>query len=235
MRNQASEASRWLPAVVPVVLYNGTAPWRAPQEVGELILPVGERLAPYQPSQRYVVVDEQHVADDAVPAGNLMRAVIGLEQSRTPADLTRITKELEEWLAGAENAGLRGVFVDWLRSAIAQVTPAGEALPAMNSLAEVTMTLEERIKEWPAQWMRQGLERGLEQGREQGLEQGLEHERELLRSMAARRFGAETAERLAALLSGVADADHLTEAGDWLVRCADGDEFLARVEQIAAS
>ena len=37
--------------------------------------------------------------------------------------------------------------------------------------------------------------------------------------MAARRFGAETAERLAALLSGIADADHLTEAGDWLVRC----------------
>ena len=53
--------------------------------------------------------------------------------------------------------------------------------------------------------------------------------------MAARRFGAETAERLAALLPGIADADHLTEAGDWLVRCADGDEFLARVEQIAAS
>ena len=128
------------------------------------------------------------------------------------------------------DAGLRGVFVDWLRSAIAQVAPAGEALPAMTSLAEVTMTLEERIKEWPAQWMRQGLERGLEQGREQGLE----HERELLRSMAARRFGAETAERLAALLSGIADADLLTEAGDWLVRCADG-EFLARVEQITAS
>ena len=231
VRNQASEASRWLPAVVPVVLYNGTAPWRAPQEVAELILPVGERLAPYQPSQRYVVVDEQHVADDAVPAGNLMRAVIGLEQSRTPADLTRITKELGEWLSGAEDAGLRGVFVDWLRSAIAQVTPAGETLPAMTSLAEVTMTLEERIKEWPAQWMRQGLEQGLEQGREQGLE----HERGLLCSMAARRFGAETAERLAALLPGIADADLLTEAGDWLVRCADGDEFLARVEQITAS
>ena len=37
VRNQASEASRWLPAVVPVVPYNGTAPepataraWRAP-------------------------------------------------------------------------------------------------------------------------------------------------------------------------------------------------------------
>ena len=53
--------------------------------------------------------------------------------------------------------------------------------------------------------------------------------------MAARRFGAETAERLAALLPGIADADLLTEAGDWLVRCADGDEFLARLEQITAS
>ena len=89
------EARRWLPAVVPVVLYNGAARWRAPQEVGDLIAPVGESLAPYQPSQRYVVVDEQHVREDAAPVGNLMRAVVGLEQSRTPADLTRDTLALD--------------------------------------------------------------------------------------------------------------------------------------------
>ncbi len=243
VRNEAPEARRWLPAVVPVVLYNGAPRWRAPLEVGELIAPVGRWLAPYQPAQRYYVVDEQHVGADAVPSGNLMRAVIGLEQSRSPADLARVANALPAWLAGSENAELRGVFVDWLRSSIEQVMPAGEALPAMESLEEVRMTLEERVKEWPAQWMREGREQGLEQGREQGLEQGLErgleqgieHERGLLCRMAALRFGAETGERLAALLADIAEANHLAEAGDWLVRCDAGDEFLARVELIARS
>ena len=50
--------------------------------------------------------------------------------------------------------------------------------------------------------------------------------------MAAHRFGAETGERLAALLADVTEADHFTEAGDWLVRCEAGAEFLARVEAI---
>ena len=127
-----------------------------------------------------------------------------------------------------------------MRSSIAQFMPAGEELPEMEDLEEVRMTLEERVKEWPAQWLRegreQGLAQGLEQGREQGLEQGreqgLEHERALLRRMAALRFGAETGERLAALMAKIADADRLADIGDRLVRCDDGDEFLAQVATI---
>ena len=252
VRNKALDKQGRLPAVVPVVLYNGSPPWQAPREVGRLIAPVGKRLAPYQPSQQYVVVDEQHVGEDAVPVGNLMRAVLGLEQSRTPADLARVSSALTEWLAGKENAELRRVFLDWLQSLMEQVTPAGEELPAMASLEEVTMTTEERLREWPKQFLREGREQGLEQGIEQGIKQGIEQgikrgreegieqgiergreqERGLLCRMAAHRFGAETGERLAALLAD-ADADRLAEAGDWLVRCEAGAEFLARVEAIS--
>ena len=107
------------------------------------------------------------------------------------------------------------------------------------------MTLEDRVKEWPAQWMRegreqglaqgleQGLAQGLEQGREQGREQGLEHERALLRRMAALRFGAEAGERAAALMADIGEADQLADVGDWLVQAGDGDQFLARVASIA--
>ena len=123
------------------------------------------------------------------------------------------------------------MFVDWLRSSIAQFMPAGEELPEMEDLEEVRMTLEERVKEWPAQWLRKGREQGLAQGREQGFE----HERALLRRMAALRFGAETGERLAALMAKIADADRLAEVGDRLVRCDDGDEFLAQVATIVRS
>ena len=62
-----------------------------------------------------------------------------------------------------------------------------------------------------------------------GLEQGPAHERTLLRRQAASRFGADTAERLEAVLAGVADPERLAETGEWLVRCETGDELLARI------
>ena len=80
------------------------------------------------------------------------------------------------------------------------------------------MTLEDRVKEWPAQWMREGREQGLAQGLAQGREQGLEHERTLLRRMAALRFGAETGERAAALMADIGEADQLADIGDCLVK-----------------
>ena len=49
------------------------------------------------------------------------------------------------------------------------------------------------------------------------------------RSQAARRFGAETAQRLSGLLEGLRAADELAVAGDWIVDCETGADLLARV------
>ena len=65
--------------------------------------------------------------------------------------------------------------------------------------------------------------------RSEGLREGLAHERELLRRMAAVRFGADTAERLSAMLDEIPDPDRLAEAGEWIVRCDSGSELLSRV------
>ena len=203
--------------VLPVVLYNGARPWTAAREVRELIAPVGPDLAPYQPSQRYVVLDERRMAVDDVPQDNLMAAVIGLEQSREPADLVRVVDALRARLRGPGDAGLRRAFTDWIGRLAARLAPADAALPPMRTLEDVRMTLVERVSEWPAEWQRKGRE------------QGLEHERALLQRMAAARFGAGVAERLAEVLARIADPDRLVEVGDWLVRCETGDDFLARV------
>ena len=64
-------------AVLPVVLYNGAEPWTAAREMGELIALAGRWLAPYQPAQRYYVLDARRVAADDLPRRNLLRAVVG--------------------------------------------------------------------------------------------------------------------------------------------------------------
>ena len=67
----------------------------------------------------------------------------------------------------------------------------------------------------------------MQKGRRQGVQQG---QKDLLRRLAERRFGVETAQRLSALLDG-ADADRLTDVGGWIADCASGDELLNRVGQ----
>ena len=72
------------------------------------------------------------------------------------------------------------------------------------------------------------------QAREQGLTQGFaEGSSRMLRRQAERRFGAQTAERLSALLGGVA-ADRLVEVGDWMLACETGDELLQRAGSLRA-
>ena len=233
VRNQApEEAMGRLPAVLPVVLYNGAEPWTAVREMGELIAPAGPWLAPYQPAQRYYVLDVQRVAADDLPRRNLLRAVAGLEQSRSAEDVLRVVEALQGWLRDPRAAESQRAFADWVRQVTERVAPAGAVLLPARTLEDLRMTLVERASEWTAQWLREGREQGLEQGREQGLEleQGLEQQRALLCRMAAARFGADTAVRLAGVLAAVVDPARLAEVGDWLVRCETGAEFLAHVD-----
>ena len=234
-RNEALGPDGKRPAVLPVVLYNGPTRWKAAMDVADLITPVGPSLAPYQPSQRYFVLDEQHVGDDDLPGSNLMAAVIGLEQSRSPADLVRVVDTLRERLRDSDDAELRRAFAEWVWRLARRLVPeeGEEPLLVPTTLEDVRMTLEERVAQWPKQWIQEGLEQGLEQGIEQGLEQGieqgLEHERALLLRQTTSRFGPDTAEHLSGTLARTADPERLADIGDWLVRCDTGEEFLARV------
>ena len=182
--------------------------------MGELIAPVGPLLAPYQPAQRYFVLDERRVQADDLPSRNRMSAVIGLEQSRSPRDVARVAEMLATWLPDLQE---RRTFADWMRQIVERLVPSGVELPPIRKLEDVSMTLVERAAEWSKEWLKQGLE------------QGLEHERALLCRMTASRFGVATAERLAELLAPITDTERLADVGDWLVQCDTGADFLARV------
>ena len=80
--------------------------------------------------------------------------------------------------------------------------------------------LAETVQEWTAEWVEQGRLRG---------------QRDLLRHMAARKFDAAAAERLAAALEGVEDADRLAQVGDWIIECETADDLLARFEEWSSS
>ena len=149
-----------LPCVLPVVIYNGETPWRAAEEVGELVQPADAVLASCRPSQRYRVLDERHVGADDLPGRNLMTAVVRLEQIRSLADLVPVVRLLRSWLRSPEDDELRRVFTDWVREIAERLVPEGEEVPPDMTLEEMEMTLVERVSEWPKQWLREGIEQG---------------------------------------------------------------------------
>ena len=91
--------------------------------------------------------------------------------------------------------------------------------------------LAERAKEWTEQWLREGREQGLEKG----LERGRAEERALLCRLAARKFDAETAERLSGLLDRLSDPEPLAEVGDWIIECRTGADLIDRARHISHS
>ena len=169
-----------------------------------------------------------------------MRAVARLEQSRSQRDVERAVLALVRWLPRRGAEELRRGFVDWVREIVRRLAPAGATVPAIRTLEEASMSLVERVAEWPKQWLQEGREQGIAEGREQGVAegreqgvaegrtQGVDQQRSLLCRQAAARFDADTAARLADLLAPITDPERLAEIGDWLVRCDSAAEFLAR-------
>ena len=230
-----SHAPGALPPVLPVVLYNGDSPWRPATEMRQLIAAPPAVLVPYQPSQRHLVLDERRVRAEELKLHGLTLAVAQLEQSRSVADLAHVARRLTRRLSGAGEGELRRTFADWLRT-LERRLGAGDRTqrpPDNLSLEDMTVSLEERVAEWPKPYIRQGREEGREEGRREGIslgrEQGIEHERQMLRRLASVRFDATTADRLAAAIGAEADPQRLMEVAEAIVRCATGSELLREI------
>lgn len=54
----------------------------------------------------------------------------------------------------------------------------------------------------------------------------------MLRQMAARKFGSETADELSRLLADFSDPEHVDQVASAFLECGSSDEFIARVREI---
>ncbi|NEX23334.1 Rpn family recombination-promoting nuclease/putative transposase [Thiorhodococcus mannitoliphagus] len=208
-----------LPPVLPIVLYNGEKSWWAKTSLDELIEPnLPAQLHRWQPQFRYLLLDEQRLADTALAGQrNIAAALFRLENSRRPEDIERVLASLIEWLAAPEQDSLRRAFVVWLKRVLLPARVPGAELPNVNDLQEMRAMLAERVKTWTEEWKQEGLKEGLEQGLSQG-------EARLLRRQLIRRFGALPAWAEAHLEQ--ASEDELEVWADRVLECATLEEIL---------
>ena len=231
------------PDVLAVVIHNGAKPWSAPAtRFGPLLGPPTEAGRGLNQWRAYVVIDypalaSDHAFMDRLPPGNRQAALIRLESASGDEVPGLLAEAFQRW-SGPESAGLRRGFHARAEHLLRR---RGLALPPLadyermlaqeQGAREMTTLMEARLQEWHDNAIAQGVQQGIRQGVQQGLRQGVHQgQADLLRHLAERRFGAETARRLSALLEG-ADADRLTDVGDWIVECASGGELLERVRQ----
>ncbi len=119
-RRQPGQSRRGLrlPAVVPVVLYAGGAPWTAPRDACELFLPLVPALQGHVPRTRYLLLDAAHAPlPAAAPAGrpdNLVALLCELERSRTPEEVDPLLERLAARLAETGDEPLRRAWSRFL-------------------------------------------------------------------------------------------------------------------------
>jgi hypothetical protein len=159
-----------LPLVIPLVLYNGDAPWLVPLDVGAAIGELPPALERFRPTVPYVLFDETRIelGDDA-PLQNLAAAVFRLEQPPDPAALLELGQELRRFLIDRNLADVLGDLSLWFRRNLGpRLAPD---LPDPFSTGD--SMLADRVQRWIDQYRAEGREEGREESREEGREEGV--------------------------------------------------------------
>jgi hypothetical protein len=153
-----------LPPVLPLVLYNGYAPWGAAREISELIEEAPGGLEWYRPRLRYCLLDEMRMADSELESlRNLAAAVFRLEKSRDSEAMQRVLTAAIEWLRAPGLEKVRRSFTLWVLRSLLPSRIRGIRFPEFLDLEEVKSMLAESGLSWSDQWEREGVEKGRKQ------------------------------------------------------------------------
>ena len=195
-----------LPEFVYFVLYHGDGPWTAPNRVTDLL----ERSDP----ARYRLVRWSGEAGDDPGSADLTALVLGLARDLSPPDMAEQLAVLWRALERHGTAGLEGLMARTVNTMLElRDYPGRFTREGATAMAEVM----DRFK--------QGMEELVRKGQREGRQQG---QALVLRRLAARRFGEETAGRLSAKLEEL-DGDDIDGVTDALFECGTAEEFIERV------
>jgi predicted transposase YdaD len=207
LKDPETSRSGKLPPVLPLVLYNGKAPWSAAREVSELIEEVPGGLERYRPQLRYCLLDEMRMAGSELELlRNVAAGVFRLEKSRDPDALQAVMAALLEWLQGPEHAELRRAIASFIRHNVLRARMPGIEIPELAELEEIKSMLADRIMEWTQEWKQEGRQEGLKEG----LETGLGKARGALLQGLERRFGS-LPEEVRRKVEAIASLEELTD------------------------
>ncbi len=176
-----------LPPVLPIVLYNGEAPWNAAQSISELLQPMPDSLKAFQPAQHYWLIDEgRHSAEALEQLENLTAAIIRAELAEDQAKLAKVVANIDLWLRNPAQQALRKDIQTWLIDLLKHRIPDIK-VDEVQQLTEIESML---ARNWSEKWLAEGKAQGKTEGKLEGkLEGKTEGEILLFQKQLKKRFG----------------------------------------------
>ena len=176
----SSATSGKLPAIVPIVIYNGKRPWTAARRFRELIEGAerfGEGLVDFE----YGLIDVRRLREEELLGlSGAMAAVFWLDGTREEAEVARRLRRLVRLLSRVPEDQV-GPLLDWVSAVLGSRLPAEEGPALLGRLKEVrsgeeaeevATNFERMLDRWLEKTERRGWEKGLKEGRKKGREEG---------------------------------------------------------------
>ena len=184
------EVEDLLPPVLPLVFYNGAAPWTARSDLADLIAPAPDGLAALQAKQRYFLIDQQRLDPEVLRMNRSVLAQLFrlelLNDGRVVADAL---SALVTWIEDDAQSPLRRSVQAWAEQLMQRRSRSGFAFESVIALEGNTMDIN-KFEFWEDAWIEEGRQEGMQKGPEQGLEQGAAALRSVLERLLTKRFEA---------------------------------------------
>ena len=206
-----------LPPVLPIVLYHGRKRWWAKRDVAGVCAPSGESLAPYQPAQRYFLLDMGRYTGPLAEERNWMAELIRIARTPDPEVVAAEFRDISARWPESEYDNLFEAVLAWLGQVHFPIHRIDLDVPELANVREAITMLQQVGMDWSAKLRAEGRTEG---------------QAAVICRQAARKFGPETADRLAERLAKVEDPERVVEVGEWLLEYDSGEALLDRVARL---
>ncbi len=161
-----------LPPVFPLVLYNGSEKWTAAVELTDLMLPVTEPLAAYQPRQKYFLLEENSIPDEELNKRKGVASLLVRLERADPHEIVSVVDAVLDRLRAPEYAQLRDAFKACILLMLGSKMGLNKVNPDMLDLQEVRAMPAEKITQWENRYIQQGVLIGEARGEARGISIG---------------------------------------------------------------
>jgi predicted transposase/invertase (TIGR01784 family) len=169
---------RFLPPVLPMVVYRGEQKWTSPVDVRDVIQRPPPGLSRYLPSLKYLLLEEVRMNEAELESMcSLTAEIFRIEKSKTLRAAIPPFLSFLKWTtkAGAQQDSLKRAMKVWFIQAQkpAKIIDTNDSINEME-LEEIEPMLSERIEKWSKELVDKGRVEGEAKGKAEGKAEGIQ-------------------------------------------------------------
>lgn len=164
-----------LPLILPFVIYNGKNAWTAPEDINYLQPVRSVALDPFQPHQKYFLLDIKRLAHKMSESGeaNLSGIIFDLENAASIDAIVKAIGKLAKILPENDKLQIHEAFLNLLATSIMDDPEAGSQIGHCRTVQEAYAMLTEDMPLWKVNLLQEGFTIGKEEGFAKGKEEGI--------------------------------------------------------------